>query len=179
MCVHRSRKDRAWMRDRCWIGKNSSMIMSTRTVRECSLEDVASVREPGVIRGVEIGKASSLWKQPSYLAKRCSSRQVRVHASPTPRMDFISKNFSYKWAPAAAWLLWAPAAVQLLWLSMHIINYCNLCTLSSRTLSFDEFIELASTEHQQYSGSAAEVSMLINLPLSLSMANSAHIYQVH
>ena len=67
-----------------------------RTVRECSLEDLASVREPGVVRGVEIGQASSLWKQPSYLAKQCSSRQVRVHASPTPHMDLKKKNFTYK-----------------------------------------------------------------------------------
>ena len=77
-----------------WL-RNHSMDRR-RTVRECSLEDVASVREPSVVRGVEIGKASALWKQPSYLAKQCSSRQVRVHASPTPHMDFISKNFSYK-----------------------------------------------------------------------------------
>ena len=70
--------------------------MNRHTVRECSLEDLAGIREPGVVRSVDIGQASSLWKQPAYLAKQCSSRQVRVHASPTPHMDFISKNFSYR-----------------------------------------------------------------------------------
>lgn len=69
-------------------------------VRECSsvtaAAEIAGIREPAVVRGADIGDAPALWKDVGYLAKRCSSRQVRVHSSSTPYMDFITKNFSYK-----------------------------------------------------------------------------------
>ena len=68
-------------------------------VRECSAGspgELGQVREPAVVRGADLGEAPTLWKDASYLAKKCSQRQVRVHASSSPHMDFITKNFSYK-----------------------------------------------------------------------------------
>lgn len=74
------------------------MSKHRKVVRECLAvsEEITSVREPAIVRGLDIGRARTLWKDIDYLAKQCSSKQVRVHASPTPYMDFISKNFSYK-----------------------------------------------------------------------------------
>ena len=70
--------------------------MKRHSVRVCSVsEEVTSVREPAVVKGTQLGEAPSLWKNVSYLAKKCAGREVRVHRSSTPHMDFITKNFSY------------------------------------------------------------------------------------
>ena len=66
------------------------------SVRECSSpEALTGTREPAILRGADIGDAPALWKDVAYLTKQCSGRQVRVHSSATPFMDFITKNFSY------------------------------------------------------------------------------------
>ena len=76
-------------------------LMATKIlpVRECSASspgELDLIREPAVVRGVDLGEAPALWRDASYLANRCPQKQVRVHASSTPHMDFITKNFSYK-----------------------------------------------------------------------------------
>ena len=75
------------------------MAAKVVSVRECStasLDAVTGIREPAILREANIGDAPKLWKDVGYLIKKCSGRQVRVHSSATPFMDFITKNFSYK-----------------------------------------------------------------------------------
>lgn len=52
-------------------------------------------RKPSVLRGFELGAAPQLWTA-SYLREACGEVPVKIHVSPTSKMDFISKNFAYK-----------------------------------------------------------------------------------
>lgn len=64
-------------------------------------------RRPAVLKGIELGSAPSLWT-PDYLCRKCGERAVKVHVTPVPRMDFIRKNFIYRYAifhPLAAVLV--------------------------------------------------------------------------
>ena len=54
-------------------------------------------REPCILRGVDIGPAPSLWTV-DYLSKICGhDRNVKVHVCPQRHMDFIGKNFMYRY----------------------------------------------------------------------------------
>ena len=57
---------------------------------------VYPTRQPTVLKGVSLGPAPSLWT-PQYLASKCGIRPVKVHVTPVPQMDFIRKNFVYRW----------------------------------------------------------------------------------
>ena len=65
------------------------------STREQFESEVYPSRQPAVIRGVDLGRAPSVWS-PEYLCDKCGARPVRVHVSPVQQMDFISKNFAYK-----------------------------------------------------------------------------------
>ena len=54
-------------------------------------------RKPAVLRGFDLGAAPQLWTT-NYLSDTCGDIPVKVHVSPTNKMDFISKNFAYKYA---------------------------------------------------------------------------------
>ena len=54
-------------------------------------------RKPAVLRGFDLGAAPQLWTA-SYLRDACGDIPVKVHVSPTNKMNFISKNFAYKYA---------------------------------------------------------------------------------
>ena len=58
-------------------------------------ELVSSSREPAILCGLDLGPARELWT-PQYLREKCGNQPVKVHVCPTPKMDFISKNFLYK-----------------------------------------------------------------------------------
>ena len=68
-------------------------------VRVSSPEDfqtfVYASRRPCLLKGLDIGRAPSLWTA-DYLCERCGERSVRVHVTPEPRMDFINRNFIYR-----------------------------------------------------------------------------------
>lgn len=53
-------------------------------------------RQPAVLRGIDLGRAPGLWT-PDYLCEHCGSRPVKVHVCPVAQMDFITKNFAYKY----------------------------------------------------------------------------------
>ena len=53
-------------------------------------------RKPAVLRGFDLGSAPQLWTA-NYLRDTCGDNPVKVHVSPTNKMDFISKNFAYKY----------------------------------------------------------------------------------
>ena len=58
-------------------------------------EDVLKKREPAVLRGLDLGTATDLWT-PEYLGHRVGSQAVKVHVSPDPCMNFLTKNFVYR-----------------------------------------------------------------------------------
>ncbi|XP_071509885.1 tRNA wybutosine-synthesizing protein 5-like [Diadema antillarum] len=57
-------------------------------------------RKPAILRGVDIGPCSAKWT-PDYLAEQGGDREVKIHVSPTPKMDFITKNYAYRSLPFA------------------------------------------------------------------------------
>ena len=57
---------------------------------------VYPARQPAILKGVALGPAPSLWT-PDYLAEKCGDRPVKLHVSPVPEMDFIQKNFVYRY----------------------------------------------------------------------------------
>ncbi len=58
---------------------------------------VYPARRPAILRGIDLGRAPGLWT-PDYLCQHCGSQPVKVHVCPVAQMDFINKNFAYKYA---------------------------------------------------------------------------------
>ncbi len=58
-------------------------------------EEIYSKRRPAVLKNFEFGNAKTLWTV-EYLAKTIGSSPVKIHVSPTSKMDFLKKNFQYK-----------------------------------------------------------------------------------
>lgn len=52
-------------------------------------------RRPAVLKRVPLGPCVRAWTV-SYLAQKGGDREVKVHVSPEPRMDFLHKNFVYR-----------------------------------------------------------------------------------
>ena len=59
------------------------------------LGQVYPTRKPAILRGVDLGPATQLWT-PEYLCQ-CWKGTVKAHVCPVPQMDFIKKNFAYKY----------------------------------------------------------------------------------
>lgn len=60
--------------------------------------EIYPARQPAVLRGVPVGRCTSLWDR-DYLCARGGSRSVKVHVSQDRHMDFLSKNFVYRTLP--------------------------------------------------------------------------------
>lgn len=58
-------------------------------------------RKPAVLRGVNLGPCLEQWTV-EYLRQRGSDKEVKIHVSTVPQMDFLHKNFVYKWAVSHA-----------------------------------------------------------------------------
>lgn len=52
-------------------------------------------RKPVVLRGLDIGSCKEKWTS-EYLVEKGGDREVKIHVSKTPQMDFINKNFMYR-----------------------------------------------------------------------------------
>ncbi|CAM9534416.1 unnamed protein product [Lampetra fluviatilis] len=70
----------------------------TGVSKEVFVKEIGPLRRPAVLRGLDVGPCLSRWDA-EYLQAAGGTRPVRVHASPSPRMDFIHKNFAYKTLP--------------------------------------------------------------------------------
>lgn len=72
-------------------------VIVTDSSTGCELlnEFVLSKREPAILRGFDFGNCRTKWTW-DYLQQACGSRKVKVHVSPSPQMDFITKNFVYR-----------------------------------------------------------------------------------
>ncbi|XP_022111913.1 tRNA wybutosine-synthesizing protein 5-like isoform X1 [Acanthaster planci] len=62
------------------------------------MSEVYPQRKPAVLRGIDIGDCTSRWTE-GYLCEKVGSQEVKVHVSPTAKMDFISKNYAYRTLP--------------------------------------------------------------------------------
>ncbi|XP_077509433.1 tRNA wybutosine-synthesizing protein 5-like [Amblyomma americanum] len=60
--------------------------------------EIYPVRQPAILRGVPVGRCTSLWDR-DYLCTRGGTRSVKVHVSQERHMDFLSKNFVYRTLP--------------------------------------------------------------------------------
>lgn len=94
-------------------------------------EVVSPQRKPALLRGVDLGPCLEKWTA-EYLRQKGSDKEVKIHVSTVPQMDFLRKNFVYKWAVTQTQTPNnAQTSSQLHWF-IH------------RTLPFSEFVKRAS-----------------------------------
>ncbi|XP_066474751.1 tRNA wybutosine-synthesizing protein 5 isoform X2 [Tiliqua scincoides] len=55
-------------------------------------------RKPVVLKGLDLGPCTSKWTV-DYLSQAAGNKEVKVHVSSVPQMDFLSKNFVYRTLP--------------------------------------------------------------------------------
>ncbi|AWP12714.1 putative tRNA wybutosine-synthesizing protein 5 [Scophthalmus maximus] len=70
----------------------------THVDRDVFLRDVCPQRRPAVLRGVCLGPCLEKWTT-EYLRQRGGDKEVKIHVSTVPQMDFLHKNFVYKTLP--------------------------------------------------------------------------------
>ncbi|XP_074685632.1 tRNA wybutosine-synthesizing protein 5 isoform X3 [Strix aluco] len=66
--------------------------------REQFLRDIYPRRKPVVLKGMELGTCTTKWTV-DYLSQAEGSKEVKIHVSAVPQMDFLSKNFVYRTLP--------------------------------------------------------------------------------
>lgn len=49
------------------------------------------------MRGLDIGPCLERWKSLEYLVEKGGDKPTKVHVSKSPQMDFINKNFMYRY----------------------------------------------------------------------------------
>lgn len=71
-----------------------------------------SQRKPAVLKGVPLGPCLEKWTV-AYLAAKGGDQEVKVHVSSVPQMDFLHKNFIYRYIymNPGSWLVQAVLSV--------------------------------------------------------------------
>jgi len=70
-------------------------VQRSRLQSAVQFDDIRRKAEPVIIEGLDIGTCNQRWT-PEYLRQQVGTdRQIVIHDSPTPHMDFQTKNFSY------------------------------------------------------------------------------------
>lgn len=49
-----------------------------------------------MLKGMELGACTTKWTV-DYLSQAVGSKEVKIHVSAVPQMDFLSKNFVYRY----------------------------------------------------------------------------------
>ncbi|XP_077473459.1 tRNA wybutosine-synthesizing protein 5 [Stigmatopora argus] len=70
----------------------------TQVDRDVFLQDIYPQREPAVLRGVGLGPCVEKWTV-EYLARKGGGKEVKIHVSRVPQMNFLQKNFVYRTLP--------------------------------------------------------------------------------
>ncbi|KAM7407875.1 hypothetical protein PAMA_003574 [Pampus argenteus] len=70
----------------------------TEVDRDVFLRDIYPQRRPAVLRGVCLGPCLEKWTV-EYLGQKGGNKEVKIHVSAVPQMDFLHKNFVYKTLP--------------------------------------------------------------------------------
>lgn len=85
--------------------KGQSKAILRRTLESAAdFELIRNEGRPVILSGVNIGSCSNLWTNDYLKTKIGESRDVVVHSSPTPHMNFQQKNFSYTTQPFGSFL---------------------------------------------------------------------------
>uniref|UniRef100_A0ABM5EQ68 tRNA wybutosine-synthesizing protein 5 isoform X1 n=2 Tax=Pogona vitticeps TaxID=103695 RepID=A0ABM5EQ68_9SAUR len=66
--------------------------------RERFLQDIYPRRKPAVLKGIDLGPCMTKWTV-DYLSQVTGNKEVKVHVSTVPQMDFLKKNFVYRTLP--------------------------------------------------------------------------------
>ncbi|XP_005989578.1 tRNA wybutosine-synthesizing protein 5 [Latimeria chalumnae] len=77
---------------------NISVDVYTDVDKELFLQEIYPLRKPAVLKGIDLGLCTSKWTV-DYISKAGGNRDVKVHVSSVPQMDFIKKNFAYRTLP--------------------------------------------------------------------------------
>ena len=72
-------------------GDNSILPASIQSI-------LKTTRRPTIFRGFDLGPCTKTWT-PQYLQAVCPEKNVKVHRSPVPNLDFRAKNFKYDTIP--------------------------------------------------------------------------------
>ncbi|XP_056390100.1 tRNA wybutosine-synthesizing protein 5 isoform X2 [Hyla sarda] len=62
------------------------------------LQEIYSARKPVVLKNLNLGSCKTKWTV-DYMSKKGGGREVKIHVSEEPQMDFIQKNFIYRSLP--------------------------------------------------------------------------------
>ncbi|XP_060909926.1 tRNA wybutosine-synthesizing protein 5 isoform X1 [Labrus mixtus] len=66
--------------------------------KDAFLRDIYPQRRPAVLRGMDLGPCLEKWTA-EYLTEKGGDKEVKIHVSTVPQMDFLHKNFAYKTLP--------------------------------------------------------------------------------
>ncbi|KAH1184720.1 hypothetical protein KIL84_012661 [Mauremys mutica] len=66
--------------------------------RERFQQDIYPLRKPAVLKGIDLGTCTTKWTV-DYLSQTAGTKEVKIHVSTVPQMDFLSKNFVYRTLP--------------------------------------------------------------------------------
>ncbi|XP_077393084.1 tRNA wybutosine-synthesizing protein 5 isoform X2 [Festucalex cinctus] len=78
--------------------KKISIPVFTEVNRDVFLREIYPQRKPAVLRGVRLGPCVEKWTV-DYLAQKGGGKEVKVHVSSVPQMNFLQKNFVYRTLP--------------------------------------------------------------------------------
>ncbi|XP_041473533.1 tRNA wybutosine-synthesizing protein 5-like [Lytechinus variegatus] len=79
-----------------WIKKDVPVYTDVSNTK--FLDVIYQKRNPAVIRGLDIGPCVEKWTA-EYLASQGGDTEVKIHVSPSSKMDFINKNYAYRSLP--------------------------------------------------------------------------------
>ncbi|KAI5628537.1 tRNA wybutosine-synthesizing protein 5 [Silurus asotus] len=83
-----------------WMERQERVEVSvfTDVDKELFMKEIYPLRKPVVLKGVSLGPCVEKWTV-DYLAGKGGDREVKVHVSSVPQMDFLHKNFIYRTLP--------------------------------------------------------------------------------
>ncbi|MFT7815046.1 tRNA wybutosine-synthesizing protein 5 isoform X1 [Arapaima gigas] len=85
------------------LGETLAVPVYEGVDKDTFLRDIYPTRRPAVLKGVSLGPCCDRWTV-EYLAERGGPKDVKVHVSAEPRMDFLHKNFLYRTLPFDAFV---------------------------------------------------------------------------
>ena len=77
--------------------ERKSVLTYENLTKETFISSIYESRRPAVLKGIELGEAVDKWT-PQYLATSHEADiPVKVHVCATAQMDFLQKNFVYRY----------------------------------------------------------------------------------
>ncbi|XP_063794179.1 tRNA wybutosine-synthesizing protein 5 isoform X2 [Pseudophryne corroboree] len=101
MAVTVERLGMEWRRERGAMAFHPTRIPVPRfsgVDKQRFLHELYPLRKPAVLTDLDLGACKTQWSL-DYMSRRGGERQVKIHVSELPQMDFIQKNFLYRSLP--------------------------------------------------------------------------------